>query len=344
MVTVTNTGTAVDVPVTVPNGTTVNGAAFGDSYAGTRSAWTSVGSTPMVLNQNVAPTILSAASATAIVGPPFSTTVVTTGAPMQRSAETGALPAGITFTDNGNGTATIAGTSTTGTGGSYPLTITATNPSGTATQAFTLTNSEAPSITSPSTATFNTGVAGTYTVTTTGYPAATITETGALPAGLTFTAADNGTATIAGTAAAGTAATYPVTISATNVSGSTATLALTLTVNAGGRASDHQRLDRFLHAEPGRRRRHHHHRLTDPDDHRDRDPPGRPDVHRQCQRHRPHPGHAHGNRHQHAIDHRRQRDQPERHPDLHDHRRPGTRLHQPRPGDLHRRDRLVVPR
>ena len=47
-----------------------------------------------------------------------------------------------------------------------------------------------------------TGVAGTYTVTTTGYPAATVTESGHPPAGLTFTANGNGTATIAGTTAA----------------------------------------------------------------------------------------------------------------------------------------------
>ena len=46
-------------------------------------------------------------------------------------------------------------------------------------------------------------MAGSYTVTTTGYPAPTITETGALPAGLTFTDNGNGTATISGTPATG---------------------------------------------------------------------------------------------------------------------------------------------
>ena len=39
--------------------------------------------------------------------------------------ETGALPPGVTFTDNGDGTATLAGTPTTG--GTYPFTITANN-------------------------------------------------------------------------------------------------------------------------------------------------------------------------------------------------------------------------
>ena len=39
-------GASHDVPVTVPAGSTVNGAAFGEAYAGERSAWTSVGTTP----------------------------------------------------------------------------------------------------------------------------------------------------------------------------------------------------------------------------------------------------------------------------------------------------------
>ena len=109
--------------------------------------------------------------------------MTTTGEPAPALTETGALPTGVTFIDNGNGTATIAGTPAAGTGGTYPITITATNANGTATQAFTLTNAQAPTITSASAATFTTGVAGTYTVTTTGYPAATITESGTLPAG-----------------------------------------------------------------------------------------------------------------------------------------------------------------
>ena len=55
----------------------------------------------------------------------------------------------MTFTDNGNGTATLSGTPASGTGGSYPITITATNSVGGVTQSFTLTNAEAPTITSP---------------------------------------------------------------------------------------------------------------------------------------------------------------------------------------------------
>jgi hypothetical protein len=238
VVTVTNSGSAVNVPITVPTGTTVNGGgAFGTAYGGQLSDWVNLGTgATETLTQNVAPTITSAAAATSIVGAPFSFTVTTTGAPAPALTETGALPVGITFTDNGNGTATIAGTAQPGTGGSYPIAITATSTAGNVTDGFTLTNAEAPTINSATTATFSTGVAGTFTVTTTGYPAPSLTCTSTttpctLPSGLTFTDNGNGTATIAGTAATGTAGNYPVTISATNASGSTATQALTITVN-----------------------------------------------------------------------------------------------------------------
>ncbi|MGD0245247.1 MAG: putative Ig domain-containing protein [Streptosporangiaceae bacterium] len=231
VVTVTNNGSGVNVPVTVPTGTTVNGSAFGQAYGGELSDWVNLGTgaTETLTEKSVAPVITSDASASSIVGAPFSFTVTTTGIPTAALTETGALPAGITFTDNGNGTATIAGTATPGSGGSFPIQISAANSAGGVTESFTLSNSEAPSITSPGTAAFTAGAAGTYTVTTTGSPAAAITESGTLPSGLTLTDNGNGTATIAGSA--GTAGTYPVTISATNSSGSTATLALAITVS-----------------------------------------------------------------------------------------------------------------
>ena len=234
VVTLTNTGTsAVEVPVSVPKGTNVGTASL-SSYGGQLSGWVDLAAgSSVTLAEAVAPSITSAATATANVGAAFSFTVGTTGEPAPALTESGALPAGITFTDNGNGTATIAGTSTSGSGGTYPLTITATNGAGSATQSFTLTNTEAPTITSPATATFTTTVPGTYNITTTGYPAPTLTETaGTLPAGLAFVDNGNGTGTISGTAAAGSQGTYPVTISATNPSDdSTATLALVITVD-----------------------------------------------------------------------------------------------------------------
>jgi hypothetical protein len=232
-VTITNNGSDVKVPVTMPPGTTGGGSAFGQPYGGDLSAWDDLGNgATQTLTENEAPVITSASAATSIVGSAFSFTVRTSGAPAPALTESGALPAGITFTDNGDGTATISGTPAAGSGGSYPVLLTATNPAGGVSTSFTLTNAQAPTITSPSSATFTTTLAGSYTVTTTGYPAASITETGPLPGGLSFADNGNGTAAISGTPASGTAGSYPVTISATNVSGSTATLSLAITVQA----------------------------------------------------------------------------------------------------------------
>ncbi len=111
-VTITNSGTsAVSVPATAPTGTLVGTAAFGQAYGGELSDWTSIpAGGSLVLTEHVAPTIISANSASSIVGSPFTTTVYTTGAPDAAISESGALPTGITLTDNGNGTATLAGT------------------------------------------------------------------------------------------------------------------------------------------------------------------------------------------------------------------------------------------
>ncbi len=90
-----------------------------------------------------------------------------------------------------------------------------------------------PSITSANNTAFTVGVAGTFTVTTTGTPTPSITESGALPTGVTFTDNGNGTATLAGTpATSATAGTYTLTITATNSAG-TGTQTFTLTVNPG---------------------------------------------------------------------------------------------------------------
>jgi Subtilase family/Fibronectin type III domain len=89
------------------------------------------------LTVGLAPTITSANSSAFTIGTAGTFTITTTGAPTATIGEVGALPSGVTFVDNGNGTATLSGITTFG--GSYPLTITASNgvlPN--ATQAFTL--------------------------------------------------------------------------------------------------------------------------------------------------------------------------------------------------------------
>ncbi len=66
--------------------------------------------------------------------------MTTTGIPAPALTKTGALPSGVSFTDNLDGTATISGTPTDGTAGVHALTITAANGiSPNATQNFTLT-------------------------------------------------------------------------------------------------------------------------------------------------------------------------------------------------------------
>ena len=99
------------------------------------------------------------------------------GSPTPAISVTGALPAGVTFVDNGNGTGTLSGTPAAGTGGTYAITFTAANgvlPNGT--QAFTLNVNQAPAITSAASTTFTVGAAGSFTVTTSGFPAPTVTH------------------------------------------------------------------------------------------------------------------------------------------------------------------------
>lgn len=65
------------------------------------------------------------------------------------------------------------------------------------------------------------GVAFSFVVRTAGYPTASVSESGSLPSGVTFTDNGNGTATLSGTVASGTPAAYPLTLSAVNANGTT---------------------------------------------------------------------------------------------------------------------------
>ena len=113
----------------------------------------------------------------------------------------------------------------------YPLTLTARNKNGTATQAFTLTVTRAPAIRKIWTIRVRVGAALRLTVRATGYPAPSLAESGPLPGGLSFTDNGDGTAVVAGTPAAGSGGgRYPVTITATNTSG-TATRHFTIVVS-----------------------------------------------------------------------------------------------------------------
>jgi hypothetical protein len=159
-------------------------------------------------------------------------TVTSSGFPTPALSEAGPLPAGVTLTDNGDGTATLAGNPAAGAGGVYPITVTATNGvTPDAARSFTLTVNAAPSITSGASTTFTTGAGGTFILTSSGFPATRVSVTGPLPAGVTVTDNGDGTATLAGTAAAGAGGTYTLTLAAANGVGAGATRSFTLTVN-----------------------------------------------------------------------------------------------------------------
>ena len=131
----------------------------------------------------------SAAATTFTTGSAGIFTVTTAGNPTPTITSAGALPADVTFVDNGDGTATLAGAPAAGTGGTYALTFTASNGVGApAVQTFTLSVSGAPAFTSAAATTFPINAHGTFAVTTTGFPIPTITRTGAaLPTAITWT-------------------------------------------------------------------------------------------------------------------------------------------------------------
>ena len=171
------------------------------------------------------PVITSAGSTTFNVGTSGTFTVTANGYPAPTFSETGPLPSGVTLTSGG----VLAGTPAAGTGGSYPITFTASNGvSPNATQSFTLTVDQSPAITSASSTTFILGSADSFTVTATGYPAPTYSVTGTLPSGVTLTSGG----VLAGTPGAGTSGTYPITITASNGVSPNTTQSFTLTVGS----------------------------------------------------------------------------------------------------------------
>jgi alpha-tubulin suppressor-like RCC1 family protein len=220
---------------TISTTCTITGLTGGTTYSVTVVAHTTVGDSSASVPATVTPTgggpaFTSAAAGTAAFGAPFSFTVTATGSPEPAITKSGALPSGIRFTAGAHGMATIAGTPKGAVAGIYPVTLTARDQAGTATQAFTLTVTRAPAIRKVPATTAATGVRLNLVITTTGYPLAVFTESGPLPAGLGLIDNENGTAALAGTPAAGSGGSYPVTITATNPAG-TASQALILKVN-----------------------------------------------------------------------------------------------------------------
>ncbi|MFZ0911594.1 MAG: hypothetical protein WAN24_19145 [Candidatus Acidiferrales bacterium] len=173
---------------------------------------------------SAAPAITSASSTTFTAGATGFFLITETGSPAPTLTASGSLPSGVTLnTDTG----ILGGAPATGTGGVYPLTLTASNGvNPNATQSFTLNVNEEPVITSASATTFSLGSAGSFTVTASGFPLPTFSETGALPAGVTL----NSTSGVLG-GTPSTSGVYSIQIVATNSLGSSASQAFTLTVS-----------------------------------------------------------------------------------------------------------------
>jgi hypothetical protein len=212
------TGVTFDATSGILSGTPATGT--GGLYAISFTADNGVGSDAsqsFTLTVDEAPAISSAAEATFTTGTQGSFTVTATGFPTPTLSEKGALPSGVTFDA---ATGALAGTPAAGTGGVYAISFTADNGVGSdASQSFTLTVNEAPQVTSPSQVTFAVGVQSGFTVTASGYPAPTLSESGSLPSGVTF---DADTGAMAGTPATGTGGTYRISFTAHNGVGSDA--------------------------------------------------------------------------------------------------------------------------
>ena len=146
------------------------------------------------------------------------------------------------FTNSGSGT---FGTRADYTVGSAPASIaagdfnndgrldlvTANSTSGSVSVLLNTTSTGLPAITSANTTTFAVGTAGTFTVTATGTPIPTLSETGTLSTGVTFVDHGDGTATLSGTPT--TRGTSTFTITAHNTAGPDATQTFTITVGPG---------------------------------------------------------------------------------------------------------------
>ncbi|HEY1806688.1 MAG TPA: choice-of-anchor Q domain-containing protein, partial [Terracidiphilus sp.] len=125
------------------------------------------------------------------------------------------------FASNGTDSPTIS-VDTSGSG-----TVSAQFDGQTVSQPFNVTSP--PIITSGNSTTFTEGTNGYFTVTTNGSPNPSLSESGSLPNGVTFTNNGDGTATLTGTATQ--SGTFPFTITATNGTSPDAVQNFTLTVN-----------------------------------------------------------------------------------------------------------------
>ena len=166
----------------------------------------------------------------AIAGVPYSVQLQTQGGtgPYQWK-KTAKLPKGLSLSSTG----LLSGTPSSKAVGAQSVGVTVTsNKTSTATATLPLTVDEAPAITSSNAVSFNDHTASSFTVTSTGFPAPSYTETGTLPSGVTLSSAGvlSGTPVLPGSPANTTV--FPITITANNGIGSPGSQSFSLTVFA----------------------------------------------------------------------------------------------------------------
>ena len=152
---------------------TVSGmpTAVGSATLGLRASNTASSATrELKVEVNVAAGFTSLDQASFSVGQPGTFEITTAGRPEPKISTDDRLPAGLTLTDHGDGTATLAGTATAPPGRT-PVVLTAEQPAAADTQTLTIEINAAPAVTSDKTATFTVGTAGSFTITTGGRPA-----------------------------------------------------------------------------------------------------------------------------------------------------------------------------
>ena len=185
---------------------------------------------------NEAPAITSPARATFHTSVSGLAVLLTRGYPAPAFAVTGTLPAGVVLVPAsdplpGLPVNSLAGIPGPNAGGIYHLVITASNSLGQARQDFTLTVDQPLAFTSARAVTLTAGRKGSFTVTTSGFPVATLTRTGTQPKGLAFRNLGGGKALISGTpAASAKGRSFVIRITARDSAGSTAAQTLAIKV------------------------------------------------------------------------------------------------------------------
>ena len=214
-------GLSVNTATGLISGTPTAAGNFNVTISATNSGGT--GSATLALTiaqtQQQPPAITSPLTASGTAGVAFSYQITATNNPTSFNAA--ALPAGLAFNTT---TGLISGTPTTA--GSFSVTISASNASGTGSATLALTIAQVqqpPVITSPLTASGTFGQQFSYQITATNNP--TSFNVAGLPGGLSV---NTSTGLISGTAR-GSGGTFKVTLSATNAAG-TGSATLTLTI------------------------------------------------------------------------------------------------------------------